>query len=263
MKIKKATKQRWAKIGVEIEGAWKDVSRVLPYFKSDGSVDVPNYRSLRSHNEALVPDFDKLKPKMRKNAAKFYKDKAFSGEVASPAFDNLADMVKWINDCYPDEASYRCGIHIHVSFSNLMDYAAIMTQGFHEHLMRQINKFGDKHMYASETDKEYWTRFVGGNMYCRKTFSPLRGRGESFAFSSDRYHIMNYTAFLNRNRRTFECRAFPSFREKDKALKAIAIFLFAIEDYMKNLFVPDSEETKFSMDNLRFYLSPDEPLAKN
>jgi hypothetical protein len=267
-KIKKASKKTveapkklWAKIGVELEGAWKDVTRVLPDFKSDASVFVPNYRNCGlAHNTALVPDFVKLKPKLRKAAIKFYAGKPFSGEVASPAFESLADAEKWIDASYPDEASYRCGMHIHISFDSLLMYAAVMTEGFHDHLMRQINKFGDKHMYSNDTDKEYWTRFLGQNAYCSKSFSPLRGAQTHYG--TGRYFIMNYGAFLNKNRRTFECRAFPAFRNKEMCLKALNMFIFAIEDYVENLFVADSPETLSRIAALRYYLSPEEPLAK-
>jgi hypothetical protein len=247
-------KQSWKFAGVEIEGGWKDTSKVLPIFKSDGSVRVPNYLSY--YDDVFYRgEWDDLTPEMQHAPKIKSKGAAYSGEVASPKLKNKKEIKNFIAKNYPDNTDWSCGLHIHISFDSLIKYAGIMTKSFHEQFMSMMNKFGDKYGYSdTETEYNFWARFKGDNSYCQKSFAPL-------PFQAAKYTMMNFSAFKH-DRRTFECRAFPAFASKEVAYKAIESYLNLVDSYLANWLDVNDTEVQNNLRILKGYLTADEPLNK-
>lgn len=221
------------KMGVEIEGAWNDCSRVVPWLKTDGSVSVSGYSSVGRH---VSSEYNKFDPVQRQALINSYKGISHSGEIASHPLSSKGELDNWLNRVYPDSSNETCGIHVHASFHDLKNYAALMTQSFYEMFLGSLHSFGELH---AKDHSIYWNRFIGNNTYCRKIYNPSR----EISTGDGKYRLLNYSHFHRAGGRTFECRAFPAFQSKEVAREAIYTFLNIIRNFLI-YYKPTEEEMK-------------------
>jgi len=244
------------RFGVEIEGGWKNASKITSLIKDDGSVIIPEYSSLYS----IFTGRGHLTPREKAQIIKA-KPSNLCGEVASPVFNTLPQFKRWTRRVYPDATNATCGLHIHVSFPRLIDYATLMTRSFNSRFLSEINRFGENFVDKDEAmAKIYWDRFFNKNSYSLKKFCPL---GTLQNDAGHKYRFINYGAFTYTDRkRTFECRSFPAFNQRGLAEKAVELFLKLCEDYIAEFANPEDPEIVLNMQVLKRYLSPDESLNK-
>src|ERR1019366_2939398 len=153
-------------LGIEIEGAWDDCSRVVPWLKDDGSVRVEGYTSV---GQDVSRHFKSLSETDRPTLLASYVNRSHSGEIASHLFNSKGQIEDWLKKTYPNKSNSTCGIHIHVSFFDLNSYASLMTKSFYEMFLCSLHEFGENE--ANESDI-FWNRLGGGNRFCERIFNP-------------------------------------------------------------------------------------------
>jgi hypothetical protein len=181
-------KNRVSRIGVELEGGWN----VLPKgvnLDGDGSVF-----------------------KGRRVAGIQYGELPF-GPVMPAA------VPKFIKKYYPQHIDKTCGMHIHMSFKNLLRYSWLMAQEYQETLIHYLSKWANKEGFPR--DHYIWERLAGKNTFCQKKFWPdeqVKNSKKEFDQTKDghRYTIVHYCGRL----RTIEVRALPMMATPEQAIRA-------------------------------------------
>lgn len=186
------------RVGVEIEGGWTPQRHRQFNVGSDGSVN--------------------------------FRDRSIlDGEIRSNPFTTLNDLAKWMIQVYPEFTNSSCGLHIHVS-TTVPLYTLLMDVKFNLFFRRELKKWGDVHCKNRKIDENvrFWNRFNGRNSYCRKRFIPESQVSNSY----DRYTALNFCAYGRHG--TLECRLFPSFQSKLKAVKAVVWFVKLVDFYIQH-----------------------------
>jgi len=175
-------RDRIARYGVELEGAWDYVPE---NYVHDGSVDI-------------------------------YESYEFIGEIPSPPMTLLSTVDKWITNNYPVFVNESCGMHVHMSFKNLADYALLMdTQTFQIFLLEELDHWGRK--YGLPRHHALFSRLQGDNEFCELSFCPdeqvmLTNKGH------ERYNVLNFCFSLHK---TLEVRVLPAFEHSHEAISAV------------------------------------------
>lgn len=206
-----------SKIGVEIEGAWEDISRLRvdsrAIFKNDSSVSISDY--------SFWPEGPRSK-----------------GEIAGPAFDKLSDLLKWMDIVYPNVTNASCGLHIHISMLCPEHYALLMEPEFFIIFTAEMRKWGSCVCSSkSSEDENFWHRALGRNNYCSRLYDAQSG-----VVGSGYRGQLNYGAYCRH--KTLECRAFPAFNDKNKAIEAVKFFYNLVNNYIANI-KPTNNTSKF------------------
>ena len=186
------------RVGIELEGAWK-ISR----------------RNLQMTHDGSVCDFSST-----------VNDTCRTGEVVSPPLGYWSDLVKFIQDNYPDHINRTCGLHVHISTPTIGAYEALMNQRYHDFLMRSLKIWGKKNKVIPA--HSFWRRLSGSEHYCRGIYQPENqvyqtGKGGS------RYTQINYCHGLHG---TMEVRVLPMFKQKNLAISAIYHILRCTQKYL-------------------------------
>lgn len=185
-------------VGVELEGAWKTSRRDLN-FVHDGSV---------TDFSSAVLDTCRL------------------GEVVSEPFSYWSDLVKFMQDKYPDHINRTCGLHVHISFPTVGAYEAVMNQRYHDFLIKSLAYWGRKNSVIK--NHSFWRRLSGSEYYCRGIYRPEEQIMETGKGAS-RYSQVNYCYGLHR---TMEVRVLPMFKSKNLAISAIYHILRMTHKYL-------------------------------
>lgn len=209
-----------SKIGVEIEGGWDNLLSVKDYFKSDASVVISS-ADYGYFEEAYI---------QASNEAALENIKA-RGEIASKPFESLPASLKWVKEHYPSITHKSCGFHIHISVKETVQYALLMDKAFHVLFTSALESWGAKHCdVVNEENDNFWSRVKGENEYCRPHFNPTNQvLGE---WHYHRYTQLNFCAWWKY--KTLECRVFPAFSTKSKALEAVSFFYNFVNEYLQD-----------------------------
>lgn len=156
------------RMGVEIEGGWSEEPQNLQH---DGSVSAP--------------------------------DSAFKGESVSPPFSKFRDLIRYVQNNYPDEANKTCGLHIHFSLTSVAYYSRMMDRGFQAHFYDYMKKWAKD----AKPGDIFTSRLLGRNQYCKTEWHP------DLQVAAERKGEPRYTAwnFCYRLHGTAECRLLPTF----------------------------------------------------
>lgn len=198
-----AAKKAHAKIGVEIEGWWLNLSeakRQAENWHMSGTDD----GSLAAHNDADSWEF-RTRP------------------------GSLGEAISQIIAVYPDYTHRSAGMHVHVSFDDAMDVSCFATPEFLDYYKQRWNAWGN----ANHIDRgsDFWWRLNGGNaQYCGvNTTDRLTTR---YIQNGSRYYQLNFTSWANHQ--TLECRMLPLFRDCRLAVLAIEELISIYEDFLRD-----------------------------
>lgn len=208
-----------AKIGIEIEGRWVDLSMAERRARDAGMSGCGD-GSVRGSDTASPWEFQ-----------------------TSPG--SLAHALNQLVDLYPDEADSSCGMHVHVSFGAATDVTLLTTEEFFAYFRQRWIAWGERMGVrgrgTADTPQgghrgEFWKRLFGCNSYCR-----VNGRVRGNPTSIDRYHQLNFSAYSEHE--TVECRLLPMFRHARLAVSAVQELIAIYEDYLNDpaLALPSSD----------------------
>lgn len=226
-------------MGIELEGAWDKLTlEGKRCCKEDSSVEIDgNEGSCSCCSGDCECDYHDETDYCRDgncSCDEFHRDSHdcerhgdynWIGELASPTFDSYKKMMDWTDKNYPDKSNSSCGIHVHISFLNLMDYSNLMEQKFYRFFEEKMLLFGK--LNGLKENSQFYRRLSGNNTYCHKTYTPdLNAHG-----NGDRYQQLNM-AFSSHG--TLEIRVLPCFQEKKFALRAIEFIYIMLNQYLNN-----------------------------
>lgn len=185
-------KNRVVKIGIELEGAWKS----LP---PDCSIE----------NDASV--FKGHKPK----------DYPYIGEIPIGPWQPAA-IVKSLKRYYPHKTDYTCGMHVHMSFTVLRHYLALMVPEYQETMIDYLKAWAMKEGFPP--GHHIYDRLSGKSIYCQKKFWPIeqannKKKEYDQQKTGHRYTIINYCGRWN----TVEVRVLPMMDTPEQAVRAIKL----------------------------------------
>lgn len=185
--------RRWRyinKVAVELEGGW-DTEPIVP-LQHDGSVNV----SAR-----------------------------YVGEITSGPM-RPHECLTWMGKHYPTRVNRTCGLHVHISFIHVGQYAKLLVPEFHAFLKERLRTWGHVNKIRRAA---FWERLNGDNSYCADEFKPeqqLHRKDKGGA----RYCMVNFCYSLHG---TAECRVLPMFSMKRVAQAAVHEVFKIFEDWIK------------------------------
>jgi hypothetical protein len=203
-------------MGIELEGAWNEIP--LTFFKSDinghkiyrgdGSVSIKKSTCVNCGSNLETCNCD--------NTIVTYEDPEkqdswkYVGELASPVFYHVNNLVAFIDKYHPDHTNFTCGGHIHVKPETILEYKEMMTKKFYHDFMDAVEYWARSR--DINPDSELWKRLRGKSLekgrtnYCKLGFLPHRNGKDQ-----DRYRAINYCYDKHK---TIEFRIFPCFQSK-------------------------------------------------
>lgn len=196
------------KVGVELEGGWKE-----PFPEDDPT-------EIYADHSVHLQGFNHI------------------GECASPPL-SLEDALEWTDTHYPNGFDATCGMHVHVSLKKDEDYARLCgTPKFFMKFLLWGSEFLSKEFpKEGSTDQvRFYDRISGKNRFCALRFIPekqmaiSRKGGGNVVDNNPRYAMLNFSKNLHG---TFENRVFPIFVDKKLALTGIKSYVELVEDFLE------------------------------
>lgn len=197
------TWNRIKRIGVEIEGAWSSVPAGLKVAR-DSSVfhDAGDDGGTR---RASMPGFA-------------------VGEIGlGPMLP--ASLAVSVRKAYPQKHDASCGLHVHMSFENVLHYTLLTVPEYQETIIHYLRKWATAE--GLPKDNLLWDRMDGKSIYCQKKFWPDEQMRQKIKdYDKDRighrYTIVHYP--FNRIG-TVEVRLLPMFDSYVVAVRGIQTIL--------------------------------------
>lgn len=189
-----------AKLGIEIEGFWRDVEAARRLAdergmsgNSDGSLscDVGN---MEAWEFQTVPG-------------------------------SLGEAISQLTALYPDGTNNSAGMHVHLSFTDVISATALYSLEFMEFFTARWREWGTR--IGLPEGHQFWHRLAGRNQYCQvnseSDFNRPVGQG-------NRYRLVNFTSWDEHS--TVECRLLPMFRDLRVAISAMEELVAIVEDWL-------------------------------
>jgi hypothetical protein len=222
---------RIALVGIELEGGW-DLPVEGEKIVHDGSVQF----------EDPWTDMIEPAPGARKIAVARATPRPHPqmiGEIVSGKL-TIDAIEPWIVKCHPQHVNETCGLHVHMSFFNKLNYSRLMVPEFTGHMIDELNRFGlaegipQGHMFWKRLDPNHpWTQrhcrhqFLGDKQVLVKK-KDYNSRGTDYS----RYTFINY---CHAQQPTVECRGLPMFDSAELAYKAVMAVVTATNRFLSKI----------------------------
>jgi hypothetical protein len=187
------------KVGVEIEGGW-----------NSGNLPPPEPGS--AHSDGSVS---------------FSESGITSREYVSHPTENLIELDQWMRRVYPPHTNSTCGLHVHVSLKNPINYARIIDRRFQEFFLEEMAAWGKRRT----TNKHFFSRLAGENKFCKKEWKPEMQIKATSKGTGERWTQWNFCWGLHK---TAECRMLPTFKDVNIAVDGVTRIVKCVEDYLTN-----------------------------
>lgn len=197
-------KKKIDKLGVELEGGW-DKTFSDTVIQHDGSVHLP------------------LTSKVTGKPSKHY------GEIPSPPFDDLGELMEWLVKHYPTAINHHCGFHVHFSLRKNLYYSQLMDKTFFKFFRQGAEKWGKR--LNIHPDDPFWIRLRGQNKFCTTSFIPHQQSQIIVKEQNDsrRYTMLNYCYGMHG---TVECRLAPMFSTPQLAFRWVKFITEVVEEWL-------------------------------
>jgi hypothetical protein len=211
-------------MAVEMEGSWLKSKIPKHFFQEynpdEMSADTENaYHELMSEFNCDMPEYTRIfhtdgsvgfrTAELRELHNVEISDLVVEGELASPIFYNIKDMVKWIERFHP-KGNDSCGLHIHIKPESGDYQNAVMNYGkFKDDYMNFLNHLGEKRNIPK--DSRYYQR-INGIRWCKNSLTLGDVKHQLIGSRyENRYRHIN---FCWSKHKTIEFRSFPIFKSK-------------------------------------------------
>lgn len=236
-----------AKVGVELEGIWQ-----LPWRKKSSLASPEQgYPWMATwHDDGSVRNDTRVDPDGWYNAHNNGVG-VWRGECVSPPW-SPKEVYKWVKHNYPPWCGDSCGMHVHLSFKKLIDYARLMCIEFNDFLLERIKKWQvDNNLSDMQALTE---RIAGNHHFCPKVINPEEQLWRQDKASQSRYAQLN---FAWGRYRTVECRLLPMMDTAEEAVSAIQCLLETTEEWLRKP-IP-KEFTQPLKDTIKYNLKSEVP----
>ena len=151
----------------------------------------------------------------------------YMGELPSPPLYSLDATAKWIRSYFYNATNETCGMHVHMSFKNLADYALMMDgKAFQDFLMENLYTWAQRNLGS---DHPIFPRLGGDNPMCELNYIP-DDQIDKTEKGNERYNVLNFCYALHT---TLEIRVLPSFETSDEAVGAVTYLSELVNTWLK------------------------------
>ena len=211
-KILGEPKNRVALVGVELEGGWITLPPGIERAEHDGSV----FRD-DSKTQRLYPHH---------------------GEIPIGPMQP-SGLAKSMKKYYPAFVDKTCGMHIHMSFKNHLQYSWLTEEVYQETLLDYLTRWATKEGFPK--DHHIWSRLAGKSIFCQKVFAPAaqlnwkRPKDHDQHRVGHRYTVVHFCGRQN----TIEVRVLPMMDTVEQALRAVHLVIDVTNACLISLAEPD------------------------
>ena len=153
----------------------------------------------------------------------------YVGELPSPILYSLDQVAIWVRENFYVKCNETCGMHVHMSFKNLADYALLMDDvAVQEYILDGLGEWASGNSHISSQHPIY-SRLAGDNEMCELNFIP-EIQAESDCKGHERYNVLNFCYTLHS---TLEIRVLPAFDDPYDAIDAIQCLSGLINSWLK------------------------------
>ena len=188
-------KNRVARLGVELEGAWKTLPEGT-HLEPDGSVYKDPVSGVKKAPVGHV-----------------------TGELPIGPIQPAA-LSKFMKKYYPQKVDKTCGMHVHMSFESVWHYALLMTPEYQDTIIEYLGRWAKKEGFP-ETH-HIFERLSGKSVFCQKKFWPdlqvqYTKKDHDQQRQGHRYTIIHYCG----RQMTVEVRVLPMMETVEQAIRAV------------------------------------------
>lgn len=202
-----------SKVGIEIEGAWSNLSAVQTAARSAG---------LGMSADGSLQGFFGASP---------YEFKTRPG--------NVREALSQLCTFYPDFTNNTCGMHVHTSFKDPTHITRLYCPEFFEYFRSMWQLWGTER--GLHENSEFFRRLRGDNDYCQIN---QESEGDLRTVSGcTRYSHLNFSAWDRHG--TVECRMLPMFENLQDGIDAVQYLIRIYESFLaQDQEIPVSEEIR-------------------
>jgi hypothetical protein len=216
-------RQRVHRVGIELEGGWGNNLPPGTRVIRDGSVDVKGYVAPKLPVEILSA-LDRgisLTEAQQKVVSEYGALTIMHiGEIPS-AILTIPQMDAWVKTHFPIFVNKSCGLHIHMSFKDMLTYMRLMTPAYQDAMVEYLRRWGVKE--GLPTTHHLFSRLRGESRYCKLNYfaqeqARIEGKNYNHDAAINRYTAINYSFGTHG---TVECRLLPMFPTAEQSLRAL------------------------------------------
>ena len=196
-------------IGIEIEGAFNRYDANDTTFHHDGSVELDD----DGRCECCMEECD-CHDQDREHDCECDSNYNYVGELVSTPLE-FDKVHEWINRNYPEEFNNSCGMHIHLSFKNDMEYSKFCSEEFYNYFLTKITDWAHKNKVKE--DSRFFKRLNGQNTFCKRKWEESNAKSQ-LSDIGDRYNMLNYCYSKHR---TIEVRLSHVWQNRDYAFRYV------------------------------------------
>ena len=168
----------------------------------------------------------------------------WQGEAISKPYFQPVNLFKFLRRNFPVHSDSSCGMHVHVSLKEELDYTHLTSPTFNTYFLKRMDELVNM---LEGTDKyRLRDRLDGYNRTCRRTFRPSEQIRQGGKYYPARYSMLNFCYGIHG---TVECRVLPMFRNHNNAKLAILEFIDTVETYLEQARKQMTFYTCVSIDN--------------
>lgn len=187
-------KNRVARVGVELEGAWK----TLP----------PGTRLEVDASVWKDPTTGERKPPPGHQ----------SGEIPIGPIQPAA-MPRFMKKYYPHAVNKTCGMHVHMSFESVWHYSLLMVQEYQDTMCEYLTRWAKKEGFPE--GHFIYDRLAGKSVYCQKKFWPdlqvASRKDHDQQRQGHRYTVVHYCG----RQMTVEIRVLPMMDTVEQGIRGV------------------------------------------
>lgn len=215
-KGRETVKSRIKLVGIELEGIWttlpkgvKWVGRIHPQLGElgrDGSLDPLQMR---------------------------YPQHEMCGELPSLPMPE-SEVASWCRAHWPQIVSKECGLHVHISVKNPLQYMRLMDERYPATVIHYLKKWAEKEKLPPEDPA--WERLLGQSIYCQHLYmadEQVKNMQKDYEKHrvGHRYTAINY-CFSRSGLGTIECRVLPITADAELGIRGIQEFLSTTNKFL-------------------------------
>lgn len=200
--LAKKPRNRIARIGVELEGGWKEIPDDIA-LQADTSVFKGN-----------------IPPGLQ------------CGELALGPMQRVV-VAKMVNKYYPNKVDATCGLHVHMGFETIYQYMLLAdSPAYQDTVVEYLGRWGKEE--GLKDSHPLWSRLRGESVYCQKKFWPqeqmnMTRKDHDQKRVGHRYTMIHYCWGRYR---TVECRLLPMMDTPEQANSVIKRLLDITNAYL-------------------------------
>lgn len=219
---------RIAKVGVELEGGWdRDPGIAIEH---DGSVRFEDPPPM------VIRDDEGRERRVQQRGPRV------TGEAVSEPMKVL-EVPTFITRYFPQHVNATCGLHVHMSFHNHLNYARLMLPDFTPTMVEALVAWGQK--VGLKKDHVFWQRLLAkdhphcahqylGDRQVHITRKDYHSRGKDYS----RYTALNY---CRAQHSTIECRLLPMLPTADLSIEAVQCVLDTTNRFLARMRTRESK----------------------